>query len=171
MSEYIKIGRIVATFGVKGELVLKHSLGKKTQLKGVEALFIEEKKNSFLPYFIEKVTIRNEEELLIQFEGITTKEKAFIIAQKDVWMQKESFNKQVDKSAPISFLGYKMYANDELLGEVIEVIEQPHQILCSVMVNEKEVLIPVHEHSLENIDKRNKKIYVDIPEGLLDIYQ
>jgi 16S rRNA processing protein RimM len=34
MTEYFKIGRFVSTFGLKGELVLKHNLGKKTSLKG-----------------------------------------------------------------------------------------------------------------------------------------
>jgi 16S rRNA processing protein RimM len=32
-------------------------------------------------------------------------------------------------------------------------------------------LIPVNEDSLIKIDKRNKKVYVELPEGLLDIYE
>jgi 16S rRNA processing protein RimM len=56
------------------------------------------------------------------------------------------------------------------LGEIIEVIEQPHQILCTILYNGNEALIPVHEASLIKIDKKNRKVYVDIPEGLLDIY-
>ncbi|MEN9598951.1 MAG: hypothetical protein RL596_1262, partial [Bacteroidota bacterium] len=34
MENYIQIGKFVASFGVKGELILKHSLGKKSTLKG-----------------------------------------------------------------------------------------------------------------------------------------
>jgi 16S rRNA processing protein RimM len=41
MNHYIHIGKFVASFGVKGELILKHALGKKTALKDVEALFVE----------------------------------------------------------------------------------------------------------------------------------
>lgn len=33
MSEYVHIGKLVATFGVKGELILTHGLGKKQTLK------------------------------------------------------------------------------------------------------------------------------------------
>ena len=43
MSEYIHIGKLVATFGFKGELILTHGLGKKTNLKDVEVLFVEGK--------------------------------------------------------------------------------------------------------------------------------
>ena len=52
MSEYFKIGKLAASFGLKGELVLEHSLGKKTALKGLEVIFLEDKKDSFIPYFI-----------------------------------------------------------------------------------------------------------------------
>ena len=36
--EYFKIGKFVASFGLKGELVLKHNLGKKSSLKGIQAI-------------------------------------------------------------------------------------------------------------------------------------
>ena len=60
---------------------------------------------------------------------------------------------------------------EEELGEVCEVIEQPHQVLCKIMLNGKEALIPVHEDSLEKIDKKNRKLFVNLPDGLLDIYR
>jgi len=39
------------------------------------------------------------------------------------------------------------------------------------MLNEKEVLIPIHEASLQKIDKKNKKVFVSLPHGLLEVYQ
>ncbi len=68
-------------------------------------------------------------------------------------------------------LGFTVVNENEELGEVCEVIEQPHQILCKIILNGKEALIPVHEDSLEKIDKKNKKLFVNLPEGLLDIYK
>ena len=59
MTEYFNIGKLVAVHGLKGELLLKHELGKKTSLKGLQAIFIEEKKNSFLPWFIESTKIKS----------------------------------------------------------------------------------------------------------------
>jgi 16S rRNA processing protein RimM len=52
MPEYFKIGKIVAVHGLKGEVLLKHTLGKKTSLKGLQTVFAEERKNYFLPWFI-----------------------------------------------------------------------------------------------------------------------
>jgi 16S rRNA processing protein RimM len=50
------------------------------------------------------------------------------------------------------------------------VIEQPHQVLCTIIYKGNEALIPIHQDSLLKVDKKNKKVFVELPEGLLDIY-
>lgn len=171
MNNYFKIGKLVATFGLEGQLVLDHKLGKKTSLKGLENIFVEENTDSFLPYFVESSKIKNDTEVFLKLEGISTKEIARRFIKKEVWLTEEDFKKFSANSAPISMLGFTVVNGDEELGEVLEVIEQPHQVLCSIMLNGKEALIPVHEDSLEKIDKKNRKLFVTLPEGLLDIYR
>ena len=39
MDNYFKIGKLAATFGLEGQLILEHSLGKKTSLKGLGKYF------------------------------------------------------------------------------------------------------------------------------------
>ena len=171
MQEYFKIGKIAAAFGVQGELVLVHSLGKKTALNGLEAIFFEEKKDTFLPYFIVSTKIKSENEIYILLDGITTREQARALIKKEVWLSENDFKKFAAGASPISLLGFMVVNNEDELGEVVEVIEQPHQLLCVLLIEDQEVLIPVHEKSLENIDKKNKKLYVSLPDGLLDIYK
>ena len=171
MKEYFKIGKLAATFGTNGQLILQHNLGKKTSLKGLETFFIEESNDSFLPYFISSAKIKSGNEIFISVEGIDSKEGARILLKKEVWLAEADFKKFAASSAPISFLGFTIIDNNNELGEVVEVIEQPHQVLCRIMINGKEALIPVHENSLEKIDTKNKKLSVNLPEGLLDIYK
>jgi 16S rRNA processing protein RimM len=171
MSEYFKIGKLAASHGLSGELVLQHHLGKKTSLKGLETLFIEEGEQNFMPYFIEKTSIKSDTETFVKLEGIYNKEVARKLTPKEVWLLEADFLKFSDKSAPISLLGYKMIDGENEIGMVTEVIEQPHQILCTILYKGKEALIPVHEDSLVKIDKKNKKVFVELPEGLLDIYE
>lgn len=171
MDNYFKIGRLAATFGIDGQLVLEHSLGKKTSLKGLENIFIEENKNSFLPYFIEAAKIKNDKEVFIKLEGISAKEKAKFLIKKEVWLNENDFKKFAANAAPISLLGFMVINDGEEVGEVCEVIEQPHQVLCKILLNGKEALIPLHEDSLEKIDKKNKRLFVNLPDGLLDIYR
>ncbi|RNI39057.1 16S rRNA processing protein RimM [Hanamia caeni] len=170
MNEYFKIGKLAATFGTNGQLILQHHLGKKTSLDGLGVFFIEESRNSFLPYFITSTKIKNDSEIFVSVEGIDSKEKARTLIKKEVWLDEPAFKKFAAKTSPISFLGFTVVDNKKELGEVLEVVEQPHQVLCRILMDGKEVLVPVHENSLEKIDTKNRKLYVNLPEGLLDVY-
>jgi len=51
------------------------------------------------------------------------------------------------------------------------VIEQPHQVLLKISLEGNEALIPLHAESLDSIDHDAKKVYVILPDGLLDVYR
>jgi 16S rRNA processing protein RimM len=171
MKNYKSIGKIVSAFGVKGELILQHQLGKKTSLKGLEVIFIEDKKDEMLPYFIQTARIKSENEVYIFLEGIDVKEKTKQVMQKQVWLAEEDFDKYAAKSSAISLLGFHIMNEGKDLGEILEVIEQPHQLIARVDMNGNEVLIPLHQETITRIDKKKKLVHVDLPEGLLDIYR
>lgn len=168
--EYFKIGKLVAAFGVKGEMILKHSLGKKSALKGLKAIFIEEQKQSFIPWFIISAKSKSEDEIYIQLEGIDSREAALKLIQKEAWLPEEDFKKQASASSPLSFLGFSIIDNDKDLGPILELIEQPHQLLCRIEIDKKEVLIPLNEQTLQKVDTKKRQVFVILPDGLLDIY-
>ncbi len=172
MNDYIHIGKIVAAFGLKGEVILTHSLGKKTALTGVTALFVEEVKGSYLPYFIESSKAKDHEEMYVKLEGIHSKEAAARLNTRSVWLLDADFRKLAGKNAPISLLGYDVVTDEaENLGPIEEVIEQPHQVLLRISLDGKEALIPLHQETLDKIDHPAKKVYVTLPDGLLDVYR
>ncbi|MEI9946878.1 MAG: ribosome maturation factor RimM [Chitinophagaceae bacterium] len=168
--KYFNIGKLVTIHGLKGELLLKHSLGKKTSLKGLQAIFIEEKKDSFIPWFLETTKIKTAEEVYIKLEGIDTREAAMKLSQKEIWIPEDDFQKFTAKTAPANLLGYTVINEEEPLGEILEVIEQPHQLLCRLSIKDKEVLIPLNESTIERIDHKKKQVLVTLPDGLLEIY-
>jgi 16S rRNA processing protein RimM len=169
-EEYFSIGKFVTTFGVQGQLVLQHSLGKKTALKGLEMIMVEVKRNDLLPYFVTETKAKNDTEVYISLEDVHTKEKAQKLVSRPVWLKHADFYTYVDESSNISLLGYMLYNNEEPLSEIVEVIEQTHQVLVKIMYKEKEMLIPVNEAFTVSIDNKKKIIVLDLPEGLIDIY-
>src|SRR6187402_2631638 len=154
MNQYFKIGKLAASHGLNGDIVLQHSLGKKTSLKGLETIFIEDGKENFMPYFLESTAIKNDTEVFIKLEGIDTKETARKLTPKEAWITEADFKKFAAKAAPIAMLGFHLVNEEEDLGEIIEVIEQPHQVLCTILLDGKEALIPIHEESLDKIDQK-----------------
>ena len=168
--EYFKLGKFVAVHGLKGELLLKHELRKKTSLKGLKTIFIEQSRNSFLPWFIASTKTKNDEEVYVKLDGVDTREAAAGLTRKEVWLTEDDFKKHAAKSSPANLLGYAIVNEEKSLGEIIEVIEQPHQMLCKLEINKKEVFIPLNEDTLIKIDHAQKEVQVKLPEGLLDIY-
>ncbi|WP_207496410.1 ribosome maturation factor RimM [Aridibaculum aurantiacum] len=170
MNDYFNIGKIAGSHGLTGEVVLEHALGKRSDLKGLQTIFIEERKDSFIPYFIETGKVKNETETYLKLEGINTKESARRINQRNVWLLKADFDKVVGKASAISMLGYKMINDGEHIGDVTEVIEQPMQVLCKIIYKGNEALIPIHQDTLRKIDQKKKEVHVSLPEGLLELY-
>lgn len=172
MSEsYRNIGRLVAVHGLQGELVLLHRLGKKTALRGLKMLFLEEKKDEMLPWFIESTRVKGPEEIFIKLEGLDTKETARRVVQKEVWLREADFEQFAGAAAPISMVGFRLFDSGADLGEILEVIEQPHQVLCKILVDGKEALIPMHEQTLRKVDAKRREVHVELPDGLLDVYR
>jgi 16S rRNA processing protein RimM len=167
---YYKAGKLVAVYGLKGELVLKHELGKKTSLKDLQAIFIEDRKDAFLPWFIERAKAKSDTEVYLKLEGVNTREEAAKLAQKEIWLREEDFKRLATKTSPANLLGYTIINNKDRLGEILEVIEQPHQLLCRIELNKKEVLVPVNENFLKKIDHKKRKVVVELPEGFLEVY-
>ena len=168
---YNSVGKLVASFGVTGELILQHHLGKKSSLKGLEALFVELVKDEMLPYFIQSAKIKSDNEILLKLEGVDTKEAAQKLRQKEVWLQEDDFQKYAAKSSIVSLLGYHLIDDGTDRGAILEIIEQPHQMLARIDLAGKEALIPLHEQTLLKVDKKKKQVHVVLPDGLLDVYR
>jgi 16S rRNA processing protein RimM len=87
-----------------------------------------------------------------------------------VWLPQAEFQQLVDKSSPLALLGYMVNENGIDLGQVLEVIEQPHQLMLTILYQGQEAYIPLHEESLKGVDHAKKTVTVSLPDGLLDLY-
>ena len=56
---------------------------------------------------------------------------------------------------------------DEKVGEIVEVYDLPNNPVAEILINGKEVLVPLN--LMIELDKENQKIYIEIPDGLLDL--
>jgi 16S rRNA processing protein RimM len=170
LSEYIHIGKLAATHALGGELVLKHALGKRTDFKSTEAIFVEMNRGEYIPFFHEKSSIKNDSETIVKLESIDTKEAAAKLIQKKVWLIKNDFEKLVSKAAPVNLIDFIILNGGERLGVVESVIEQPQQILLQTSINSMEVLVPLNGSTLKKIDRKKREVHVSLPDGLLEIY-
>ena len=168
--KHYHIGKIVGTHGFKGDLVLEHAVSSPKLIKHLKTVFTEDAKDSFMPWFVESVRPKSEKEVFIKIEGMETKEESKILNRKDIWISEADFQLISEKNTAINFLDYSIVEQKKVLGTIVEVIEQPYQILCKIFIGEKEVYIPLHEETLKKINHQKKQVEVALPDGLLEIY-
>ena len=169
-KSFRNIGKIVSAFGLKGEMIARHGLGKKIVVSKIKVIYLEQKKDELLPYFVETVRKKGEDELYIKLEGIDSKEAVSKYLRKEVWMREEEVQSHTQKDNPIGWVGYRVVDQGRDLGSVLEIIEQPHQVLCRLEIDSKEVLIPINEQTLVQIDHKQKSLMLTLPDGLLEVY-
>ena len=67
------------------------------------------------------------------------------------------------------FFDFVIYNNNSIIGKIIDVVENKNQDLFEVVFNKKRILIPLVDEFVVNIDNENKKIIMNLPEGLTDL--
>ena len=170
MSQYKHKRKIVAPHGITGHVIIEHALGKPIHFKGIDAIFVEKNAASFIPYFIQSAAAKTDTISHLQLEGINSREATAMLLGKKVWLPQDEFQKLVDKQSPLALLGYTVVEAGKSLGVIQEVIEQPHQLMVTILYQGQEAYIPLHEESLKAVNHKAKTISVELPDGLLDLY-
>ncbi len=168
-QELITIGYLTKTKGLKGELQLFFQIDNPEAYSKLESVFIDIN-NKPVPFFIEKISIRKNV-AYIYFEGIDHIDKAQTLLKKPVSVSISQAPKVSKEFKPSDLKGFLVI--DENIGElgpVKEVLSMPQQTLISLDYQDKEILFPYNEHFTRKLDKKNRKLLVALPDGLIDLY-
>jgi 16S rRNA processing protein RimM len=164
------IGRFIKTHGVNGELLLKSDIELPDAFFETELIFINID-DGLVPFFISENGIRekNFESFIIKLDDIQKESLAHELIGCDVYLSERLHNMD-DELDYFSFIGFTI--TDLKYGEIgiiDEIIEYPGHSLFQVMKDKKEILIPITEDFITNIDVENKRIEIETPEGLFDL--
>jgi 16S rRNA processing protein RimM len=166
----IRVGKIVATHGIGGSLILTHVVGNSKWLKKGTAIHLEMHKGSFIPYFISNIKANNNEEYIINVEDIDKIEPAKKLVTKHVYVD-ESILSAFAKQSPLLWIGFKLIDKKEGdLGEIEDVLQTGNQWIAKLTYKETEVLVPLIEQTIDNLNIKTKTIQMTLPDGLLDVY-
>jgi 16S rRNA processing protein RimM len=166
----IRIGKIVATHGINGDLILTHVLGSSKWLKKEHILQVEMQKGSYIPYFISQCKENNNKEYIIHIEDIDKIESAKKLVTKHVYVD-ESILSGFARQSPLLWIGFKVIdrKNGEL-GIIEDVMQTGNQWLAKTTYKNTEVLIPLIDQTIQSLDIKTKIINMNLPNGLLEVY-
>jgi 16S rRNA processing protein RimM len=165
----IRVGKIAAVHGLRGAVVLTHIAAGDWLRKG-DTLFLELRKESYIPYFVSEVNSVKEGEYLVVLEDVATAEEARKLVGKQVYVR-ENILQGHTGDTPLLWIGFNVVDRKEgPLGPLEDVMQAGTQWLGRITREGREVLIPLVEPVLVEVNLKNRFIRTALPEGLLEIY-
>lgn len=170
-SNCVKIGYVHKPHGISGELVIRFQEEYYETLEEYPALFLDID-NLLVPFFIaeEGLRFKSSESVITRLEWIDSDTKAKDLCGRSVFVNREDVIESEDEMSPHALVGYQLLGEDMgPIGEIKEVHDYAGNLLLQVDYRGKEVLVPLNEELIVNIDEDLREIELRIAEGLLDL--
>ncbi|GGI55880.1 ribosome maturation factor RimM [Winogradskyella haliclonae] len=165
------LGKIVKKYSFKGELLAKLDTDEPDLYDNLDAIFIDLRGN-LVPFFIETSQLHKSDLLRLKLEDVDNEADADALLKSDLYLPLDLLPKlEGNKFYFHEVIGFTM--NDENFGEVGKIVgvnDSTAQALFEVDRNGIEILIPMNDEFIVKIDKDNKTVMVNTPEGLIDLY-
>lgn len=156
MNDFVYIGKIVNTFGIKGELKIISDFEYKDRvLKKDFKIYIGKDKNEEI-VFKRRTHKNNELVLLYNYNDINDVLK---YKNQNVYVKRNDLELNKDEYLIIDLIGMDVYDNMKFIGKVIDYEYNSKYGLFKISDNNNNFYIPNIDTYIDRIDIINKKIY------------
>ncbi len=170
MEKLIEIGYTQKPHGLNGEIKVVVEEIYEDDFYEAKIVFLDIKGKQ-LPYFLDSV--RGGNALIVKFEEVKSKDEAMMIGGKKMFLREADVSVEALEAVDLEFKyleGYTIY--DVEWGEIAvinEVIEMPQQEMAMIRYKNRDVLVPLNEFLIVQIDDDAKIVAMDLPDGLLEM--
>lgn len=165
------LGTITRQHGYKGDVVAKIDTDRPEHYEKLGSVLLESQ-GGLIPFFLEHSQLLKKDQLLLRFEGVRSASEANAFMGKDLYLPLNMLPKLSGKAFYYhEIYGFETYNGETLIGKVREVIDRPGQPVILVEDGNTEILIPAVDNFIHEIDRSSSKLYLQLPEGLIDIYR
>ena len=160
------LGTIVSKFSYKGEILLNLD-SDEIQFKKLKTIFLEIE-GALVPFEIKNVMLHKSSLLRIKLENIDSEKKANTIVKTKTYLPIKDLPKlNGDKFYYHEIISYAVLdLSLGNIGKVKEVNDQTSQPIIVVNNGLNEVMIPLVDDFLIEINRNKKTLTFDLPEGL-----
>ena len=168
-EECYRLGNITKPFGYKGQMVFYLDVDSPEDYAELDSVFVETK-TGLVPYFF-KVDNINGNKAVVTFEDLTPQE-AQALAGHDLYLPLDLLPELTGNQFYFhEVTGFKVIDIEQgEIGIIQSIIEYPAQPLFSIMNGDKEILIPVIDPIIKKVDREQRTITIEAPNGLIDLY-
>ena len=165
-EEIYQIGKLGKTHGVKGEISF---LFDDDVFDRVDADYLILKVDGiFVPFFIEEYRFKSDANAIVKFEDIDTQERAKELTGCEVYFPRELADSDDDSISWAAIVGFDIIdaSTGQPIGRIASIDDSTLNILFEL---EDGKLIPASEELITDVNKDNRTITIDLPQGILDI--
>ena len=168
-QDFYYLGKIVSKYSFKGELLLKIE-SDEINFKELISIFIEID-GSLVPFEINRLQLHKSSLLRLSIKGIDNEIKANKILKSEVFLPINDLPPLTgNKFYYHEIIGFKVIDNNlGKIGKAINVNDQTSQPLLIVEKNDKEIMIPLIDEFLVEVDRKKKKLIFELPEGITNL--
>jgi 16S rRNA processing protein RimM len=165
------LGKIAKKFSFKGEVLAYLDTDEPELYENMESVFVDIN-NNLIPFFIETSSLHKNDFLRIKFEDMNSEADAEEILNCPIYLPLKMLPKLTgNKFYFHEVIGFEV--EDKrlgIVGKIASINDSTAQPLFEVLKGDTEILIPMIDHFLVEIDRKNKKVKMDLPEGLIEMY-
>ncbi|AMM51481.1 ribosome maturation factor RimM [Rufibacter sp. DG15C] len=166
-----QLGYIVRTHGTKGQVVAFFDVDFPEEYDELESVFLLIN-GKLVPFFIDDLNPQDKGKSIIKFEDVDTVVQAEKLKGTSLYLPLKMLPElEEDQFYFHEVIGYTVV--DSVLGELGTVetfFDLPAQDLLAMQYQGHEILIPVNDEVIQRTDKAERKLYVTLPEGLMEVY-
>ncbi|MEM7106666.1 MAG: ribosome maturation factor RimM [Bacteroidota bacterium] len=170
-DECYLLGYVIKRHGLKGELTIFLDVDNPQEYIELESVFVKID-GKLVPFFIEDFNIRGGK-AVVRLEGVHSTDQADELKGAELYLPLTMLPRLEGTSFYYhEIIGFTVM--DEIvgrLGSVKVVYTNSAQELLAVIQDHKEILIPIANDTIKSIDREKSEILVNLPVGLLDIYE
>lgn len=170
-EECFYLGKIAKKFSFKGEVLIYLDSDDTEIYEQMESVFVEIGKN-LVPFFIQDARLHKNDFLRVKFEDVDSEGDAEALLGKALYLPLDLLPKlEGNKFYFHEVIGFDL--EDKRLGvvgKIESVNDSSAQPLFEVKKGEIEILVPMIDQFLVEIDRKGKRVVMDLPEGLIEMY-
>lgn len=166
------LGKIAKKFSFKGEVLLYLDTDEPELYENMESVFVEFGTN-LVPFFIETASLHKNDFLKVKFEDVDDEAAADELIGCEIYLPLSMLPKlEGNKFYYHEVIGFEI--EDKRLGvfgKIVSINDSAAQPLFEVLKdNVTEILVPMIDEFLVKVDRENKKVVMNLPEGLIEMY-
>jgi 16S rRNA processing protein RimM len=175
IEECFYLGYTSKVHGKQGELIAKLDVDNPEKYNKLESVLVRLNKNdnSLIPFFITHAQVLNNGTVKLKIDDINDVVQAELLVGKELFLPLTKLPKLTgNKFYYHEVIGFQVIdAVKGNIGEIFNVLEFPQQAVLEIKnANEKEILIPITDQIIKTVNRAEKTITIEAPEGLIDIY-